>query len=353
MTPEQARSELARRELARRQQPEQQNGVSNMSDLAMGIGGIAGASAVGYGAKQAWDLMAPFRTKAAGHFVNQLIKPKHKEYMFGKNPGQGVAKEGLFANSIEELGSKVDERLGQLNTYAKGIRSLEENKFKTADFSNAFDPFIKALDELGKAPETHGAKINEIYRMVKDLEGNIPKGVKLNEVPVDVAYQIKDVVKNMQKWTVDNPSDHITNKALKGVYGNIDKSIDKVLPLAEVNSRMANLISAKSAIKNQIELLSKRDPFEYRGIVNLATTPLRSTAVKTGLAKILAEKFGFIPKVAKRVSKGGAGFLSGYPTISQALQFAIDPEAAQVSMVGGELAPMGSEEREIQLGRLA
>lgn len=352
MTTEQARAELARRELARRQssQPNIETQENNIGDMVASGAGVAGLGAIGYGVTKAWDVLAPVRTKVAGNLVNQLIKPKHKEYMFGKNPGMGIAKEGIWGNSLEDIGLKVDERLKELNTYSKEVRGLDEHKFKTVDLEGIFEPLNEALDEFKKAPKTHSAKINEINDILNDLKNNIPKDVNIKEVPTELAYQIKDVVKNLQKWTVDNPSDHIMNKGLKQTYHNIDNAIDQVLPLKEVNSRIANLISAKQAIQNQIEVISKRDPLIIGNLVNLATAPLRSAPIKTGVAKILSEKFA---PLGKTVGKAG-GKVMGVANILETLKYATDPQGYMLEQGGvsqEEIPLLRSGKRKLESGQ--
>ncbi len=164
------------------QQPTQ---PSSLGSTLLGYG--LGATGVGYGAYKGYQALAPQREQLAGNLINSIIKPRHKEFMFGKNPGLGVAKEGIWGINLESIGRKVDKRLTELNTYAKEFRSLPENQIKTVNLENTLDPFYDALNKLVKAPETHSAKINEIYGMVKDLEGNLPKGMNINEVPIETA----------------------------------------------------------------------------------------------------------------------------------------------------------------------
>lgn len=336
-------------------QPTSSNLGGILTGLGLGGGAVAGA---GYGVRKGYQALAPQRTKMAGGLINSIIKPKHKEYMFGKNPGQAVAQEGIWGVGLEGIGRKVNERLTQLNTYAKELRSLDVNKTKTVNFQKVLDPLYEALDEFSKAPKTHRAKINEVYRAVSDIEGNLPKGIDINQVPVETAYGVKKVVEGMQKWNVESSGDHILNSKLKQVYHNVDNAIDTVIPeLKSTNSRIANLISAKQSIKNRMEVLSRQDS---TSLGNLASLPIKatigSTAIKSGIAKILAEKFGVVGKIGQKVGKVGRQALptlSVVTSILDAVNFSQDPEAYMYRMeTGQELSPKGSEEREIQLGRL-
>ena len=334
-------------------QPSGLGGV--LTGLGLGAGVVGG---VGYGAYKGYQALAPQRTKMAGGLINSIIKPRHKEYMFGKNPGQAIAQEGIWGTGIEGIGRKDEERLTQLNTYAKELRSLDVNKAKTVNFQKVLDPLYEALDEFSKAPKTHRAKINEVYRLVNDIEGNLPKEMDIKSVPVETAYGVKKVVEGMQKWNVESSGDHIMNSKLKQVYHNVDDAIDTAIPeLKSTNSRMANLISAKQAIRNRMEVLSRQDP---TSLGSLASLPIKatigSTAVKSGMAKILAEKFGVVGKIGQKV--GGFGkkalpTLSVITSVFDAINFSKDPEAYLYRMeTGEELSPQGTQEREIQLGRI-
>lgn len=312
-------------------------------------GGVrAGVGTVGalYGLGKGYEALAPQRTKIAGKLIDSIIKPRHKDFLFGKNPGKGVAQEGIWGINLNSIGKQIDKRLGELNLYSKELRSLDENRGKVVNLENAIDPLIKTVTELGRAPETHKTQIEDIYARVRDLEKNIPEGISNEKVPLEIAHGIKDVVKDMQKWGSESTADNKLNSALKQVYHNVDSAIDEVIPgLAKTNSRIANLISAKQAISHRMEILSRQDPAKLLNLINSIPNIISNTATKSGIAKILSEKFGMAKSVGSKI----AGF---YPMISQALQFATDPEAAQVGIFGGELAPRGSEERQIQLGQI-
>jgi hypothetical protein len=324
--------------------------TQNLASIGIGAGTALGA---GFGIAKGYKASAIGRNKLAGDLINSIIKPRHREFSFGKNPGQGIAQEGIWGLNINSIGNKVNKRLDELNSYVKGIYSLPENQIKAINLEQMLDPFYDALDKLSKAPETHQAKINEIYGIVKDLEGNIPKGINIKEVPLKTAYGIKKVVEGMQKWNVESTGDQIINSSLKQAYHNIDNAIDTVMPeLKPANSRIANLISAKQAIKNRIEVLSRHEP----DILDLANLPIKgtvgSTGFKSGLAKILSEKFGLIGKGVKK----SVGLLSVFPTIFNAYNWSKDPEpyekATYETLTGQELSPPGSLEREIELGRV-
>jgi len=126
---------------------------TNAGNLLTAFGVGAGGVATAYGAKKVFEATAPARTELAGNLINSIIKPRHKEYMFGKNPGKGVAQEGIWGANIESLGNKVEQRLGQLNEYSKQIRSLSENATKTVNLDTMFEPLYEVSKEFVKSPD--------------------------------------------------------------------------------------------------------------------------------------------------------------------------------------------------------
>lgn len=329
--------------------------VKKGAGVAVGAGLAIGA---GLGAKKAFELSAPVRTKTAGNLINSIIKPRHKEYMFGKDPGRAIAQEGIWGSNIDSIGSKVDKRLTELTEYSKQLRSLGENATKRVNLETVLEPIKEVLNEFEKAPLSHRGNINKINKIIQDIKGNIPEGANIKDVPIENAYGLKKVIENLQKWEVQSSADDKLNVALKKMYHNIDSSIDVAIPeLKSVNSRVANLISAKSAIRNRAEILSKQDPTALGNILSLPIKKtIGSTAFKSGLAKILSEKFGMVGNTAKQLSnvaKKAMPVLGISTSILDAIKYSKDPEAYMYQLeTGKELNPKGSMEREIQTGRL-
>lgn len=229
--------------------------------------------------------------KIAGNIINSLIKPAHKQYLFGKNPGLGVAKEGLTANSLDELGFKVEKRLSELKDGTQLIRNTSENINKTVNLENITQPLIDSYTELNLAPATHSAQINNIKNALTDLK-SLNNG-NLSNISISDAYKIKDVVGKMQNWTIESKGGNDLNTALRKVYHIVDSKIDKQIPeLEKINSRMANLISAKQAIKNRIEVLSKQEGMPTLGkLLDLPFHALKTPTAKTTLGKLLSKQY--------------------------------------------------------------
>jgi hypothetical protein len=272
-----------------------------------GVGGIAGKAALGgligrtVGTMTGKYPMPTFdREKMVSKSINALIKPEKKELLFGKNPGLGVAREGIVANNFEELGTKVNDRITLLNNATKIIRNTPENMHKTIDVSDVRQPLIDTLTKLKKIPLHNKAEIAGIEDASTDLTNliqNMDK-VGLKKLNISQGYELKEVVAGMQKWNRETSLGTDLNKALKQVYHSIDNKIDVAIPeLRSLNSRMADLISARQAIKNREFMLSKQEPIpaSLGKLIDLPFSAYKTTAVKTRLGRLLANQYK-IPK---------------------------------------------------------
>lgn len=237
--------------------------------------------------------------KLAGNVINSLIKPAHKQFMFGKNPGLGVAKEGITAGNLDELAGKVEGRLTELNQASQLIRNTPENINKTVDLSRINKPLIDSYLNLSKTPNVNKEQMANIRKVMGDLrqlnDGNLSK------LSISDAYDIKSTVSKIQNWSIENKTGSDLNTSLRKVYGIIDKSIDNQIPeLEQINSRMADLISAKKAISNRVEVLSKQEGGpSLMKLIDLPFAALRTTTGKTMLGKLLAKQYKSLGKTTK------------------------------------------------------
>jgi hypothetical protein len=237
--------------------------------------------------------------KLAGNVLNSLIKPAHKEFMFGKNPGLGVAQEGIVASNMESLLTKVDKRISLLDDAAKYIRNTPQNMNKTIDVSKVRQPLVDTITMLKKTPKTNAAEISGVQDAMDDITNLVTEldKVGLNKLNISDAYKLKDAVSKMQKWNRDTSVGTQLNKSLKKVYHIVDEGIDIAIPeLKQLNSRMANLISAKQSIINRAEVLSKQEPGPtVMKLIDLPFAAMKTTAAKTTLGKLLARQLK-VPK---------------------------------------------------------
>lgn len=230
--------------------------------------------------------------KMASNVVNSLIKPAHRNLLFGKNPGLGIAKEGIVANNFEELAIKVDQKIDTLMDYASTIRSAPENIDKTVNLSKSLNPLREAYSTLQRAPKFHEAETTKIKAAIEDLTAH-----NLDNISVSDAYKVKDIVSKMQSWKAESEGGKAMNIALKRTYHEVDKAIDRAIPeLEEINSRLADMISAKKAISNRVEKLMSQEPLPTAmKLVDLPFAAFKTTKAKTLIGSLLAKKYKLNP----------------------------------------------------------
>lgn len=280
-------------------------GLANVSGLNKGIANIPNpelrdvAEITKFGVEGAvamkpWKVPKPIKTGAsnlAGRMINSLIKPRHKHFLFGKEPGKAVAKEGLVATNLRSLKDKIVLRKQQLNTAIRDTRIAPENAGKTVDASKALKPLVTTYSKLRRAGKrTHAAELQRIANAFRDLNQS---GKNLKKLSIADAYRLKQNVSTMQNWNSESEASRAVNAALRRTYHNFDIAIDRKIPqLAQLNDRVANLISAEQAINFRIEALMKSEPMPtVFKVMDLPFAGVKSPAVKTLLAKMLAQQY--------------------------------------------------------------
>lgn len=204
----------------------------------------------------------------SGRLINSLIKPADKAFNFGRNPGQQVVKEGITANTMEDLSSKIGSKLDEAQKDLQTTLSNPELVKKIDNYSDAIKPIDDAIAEASRNPRSNSALITRLENAKKDLLGykadSTGKEVATRDLsqlnPVQ-AVQLKRDLGDMTKWTKDNYADDVkANLALKKAYGQIKGRLEKNVPgIREQNDRLANLIDANIAVKKRTNLLQKSD----------------------------------------------------------------------------------------------
>ncbi len=192
---------------------------------------------------------------------------------------------------------------------------------------------------ISQIPKRIGERIKRIGEPKKLLPGQkIPKEVKEDFITIEAfltkkeirtnivtplkAFEIKQTIGDITKWTADHTEDTVINGALKKVYGNVKGAMNSEIPgLAPLNERYANLITAKVASQSQSLAAGKRAALGFSDTVagvsgallsiaktgadapldaipiilttasfTLINKAMRSTAVKTRLASWLAKQ---------------------------------------------------------------
>jgi len=205
-------------------------------------------------------------TKVAEGLINYVLRPS-KQLKKYANPASAVAKEGLWGRNIADLESKADIRLGELNDLKNNIKSDARNNNVTVDLAKhkVFQPIHDLMTELGKAPESNSNLINSITKNLNDIFSPSGKFRKLNNLSIDAAYEMRDLVNSLKPslWKGSSSGEVRLANALRQTYHNIAEAINNsgISPeLKTTNKRITDLIALKSAIEDA----SKANPSYWR-----------------------------------------------------------------------------------------
>jgi hypothetical protein len=259
------------------------------------------------------------KLKMAEKVVNSLIKPLLKDFSYGKNPGRGVATEGIVFNSLEEGAVKIGDRLKLIGSQMDKIANSKKGEI--IDISDVLSPIDKAIAEAQKTPRTNSALISrlqdakdDLMGVVRDETGEVVFQKDLSNMTFQEVLDFKRTVGDITKFTGNASDDKLANTALKSVYGGAKTAVNKAAPeMAGLNERWANLKSAEIAIKYRDKIEARQNLISLApkllggglgsfGIVTMnpaaigaallsygADTLFSSSAFKTRLAKWLAK----------------------------------------------------------------
>lgn len=236
--------------------------------------------------------------KVSENIINSLIRPKERQYAYGKNPGRGVAREGIVATSMEDLGNKISAKKSEIGKQIE--QKITNPSYQVpSDYSSALNAIDSAIAEASKNPRTNATIIQrlenhklDIMGAIQDADGNIT-GYKrdFTKLTPAEAWEIKKDIGRNTKFTGNPSDDAIVNKALKGVYGGLDSKLDKQIPgIDQLNGRYADLLGAEIATKHR-EIIAGRNnilglPEVLMGTGGIAAGGARGAGIGVGTALI-------------------------------------------------------------------
>jgi hypothetical protein len=207
--------------------------------------------------------------EGAGRIIDSLIKPLKKDLAYGKNPGKAVADEGITANTLDELETKIsgrlNEKLGELQT------KLAQSDAKIT-LDNVFKPFDDALETAAK--QNNEALITRLQQTKKALEENLilqtddagnyviqTSGKRnLADMTPEELTQFKRDIGEITAYTGNPTDDKLVNSTLQKIYSDVKVKIEDAVPEAkELNTRIADLISAKTATKYRADIAERQN----------------------------------------------------------------------------------------------
>ena len=256
-------------------------------------------------------------SKAGARLINSLVKPATKNLSYGKNPGRAVAEEGITGSSLEELTENISKRRNEVGVEIKRKISESARGGEIIDFSDALDPIDQAIEVAKRAPRTNAAKIqrlqdvkDDLLRVTSNEAGEKSIGRTL-EGTADKAFDFKQDIGDLTKYTGNPSDDEIVNRALQQSYSNVRKKIEEIIPdIKQVNEKYGDLTAAEVAARNRDAIMQRQNLVGlslrltgYSSAVIAAITtggvgPLLIGGLTAGLDKALAS-----PGIKTRVAK--------------------------------------------------
>lgn len=247
--------------------------------------------------------------KNAPRFINSLIKPLAKDLSYGKNPGRAVAEEGIIANSLEELATKIGVRRNEVGEeITELISSRPDVKINLSD---VVKPIDEAIEQARKNPRTNAGLITRLDDLKSDLLGIADDGTgaitsrKLDELTPAEAFLFKRDISDLTKFTGNASDDSAINKSLQRVYGSIKEKLNSSLSgtksktgktIEQLNERYADLSSAEIATKYRDKIAERQ---------NIISLPTNLAGTATAIGTVIATGGAVIPALAL-----GAGIAS-------------------------------------------
>lgn len=211
--------------------------------------------------------------KTASRIINSLIKTKRGSFSYGKNPGLGVAREGIIFNSLTEGEQKIATKLSEIGTEMDKVANNPRYANKTYDFTEVLVPIAKEIKKLTKERGyTETTNINKLKNILYDLTGRIDnkdgtftytKNIKNISLPK--AIQLKRDIASFAKYTgINNTDDKLLNKVIQESANKAKNKVNFIAPeMRKLNERWANLKTAHVAIRDREALLQGQNLIKF------------------------------------------------------------------------------------------
>ncbi|MES2224133.1 MAG: hypothetical protein V4469_04350 [Patescibacteria group bacterium] len=259
------------------------NNLQNEKPITQDLGtaGIIGAAipALGTAGSKIKNAVLEKATPAAELFINSLIKPLQKDFAYGKNPAQGILKEGIVANNFDDLSQKVSEKISEVGGKIGEVgQKLDQSGQISLNLTPALVPIDEAIQTAAKSNNQtlfHSLQ-NVKIALIHDLKVGVDEGGKPAIIQGDAknlvtagyneAKQFLSDIAEHTRFTGNVSDDKALNMATKRAYGItrdlMNRGADAVDPalgkeIRSLNERYGDLLSARSAI-NHRDIVMKR-----------------------------------------------------------------------------------------------
>lgn len=273
--------------------------------------------------------------------------PWAKDFKYNHDPVKGWLDEGLTANNIDDAAQQAAQRKTEIGQQIKQSYTNSSQSGQTSDYSKALDPLQAKIAELNKNPKSNASTIQRLQNAHDDLSATLQKNP--NMTPSE-AFDFKDQINQLTKWTGNPGDDKPINAALQDSYRNVRDTLNNQVPeLKDFNERYGNLTEATKRLQYRADasnpllnfgkgawdlgwaaLLGHGNPVATAALMGLETAG-RSGAVKTRLAKALYSRpdFADVPEAGAKSPALGLPF-----SPAEKPQYIQDRENAPIDSLG-------------------
>lgn len=263
-----------------------ENRIPTRGELATGaaIGAVipvggAGAKAIKTGAER-------FSGALSSKFIGSIIKPTLKMLSYGKDPAGQVAREGIVANSLEQLVPRIRNVRNKVGSIIGQTMEKAEQSGIRLNLEGVLQPIEDGIEAAKRNPRSNASVLQRLYdvrddllRVTNDATGNTQVGRILTQMSPLEAFNLKEDIAQITKWTGNDSDDRLVNKALQRVYTNVRKTIDQAVPeVRKLNERWGNLLTAEKAAERQANIKLRQ---------NIISLGLRVSGVGAGIGGIV------------------------------------------------------------------
>lgn len=224
--------------------------------------------------------------KVPGRIINSLIKPLAKDFAYGKNPGDTVARLGITGNSMEDLITNIAKAKEEAGSTIGRVIKESQSTLKL-DIDQTLKAIDEAIEVANRTPRTNATLLARLDGVKADLVDNL----KATGDTLEASQGLKKLIGDLTKWTGATSDDASVNKALQKTYTSIRDQVDTALKgelspeqfkaYKQAADDYGNLMSAENAATHRDNILQRHDLISF-GAKNSALLSALGVALGAG-----------------------------------------------------------------------
>lgn len=290
----------------------------HVSEVAAEAAVPATEAAAAYGASKALpaaaEKVAPAREflskKAVAPLVKKPLGATLDDIRFNRDPASAITDEGLMGTK-QQIVQQANQRIAELSQQTDAMLQNHPNANAQIDanpiIDSAIDNAVKAAKKVGNKAAV--ARLNDLRDALKTEYGPT-RGTPfdINNLKRDVG----DAASDLGAFKATDPLESSAAGAMEDVYTGLKQAVNSQIPeVAPLNERVANLMSARTALNRSLAMEENRSVLSGLSMTNLpfkvAERAIGSAPVRTAAAQALrpASDLKKIPTVPPSLPNSG------------------------------------------------